>query len=119
MSTVSDAISSATLNLTSIPAMMFKLSSNYTGTITIEYNGTTNTFDVVSGLVAGKAYISIALPVDALCEAITITTAGGTSEYSYNAYVTAINSENTKLYNVIFWLYNYSEAAKAYTASNK
>ena len=119
MREVSDAISYATLNLTSIPAMMFKLSADYTGTVTISYNGTTSTFEVVSGLVAGKAYISIALPVEALCEAITITTANGTAEYSFNAYATAINSGNTKLSNVIFWLYNYAEAAKAYATANK
>lgn len=119
MSAVTDAIESASLNIISNPVIAFKLSNDYTGKITIEFNGSTYEFDVVYGVVSGNNYIFLPLPINSLDGDINITTASGTSTYSFNAYRTAVSSADAKLSDLMFWLYNYSKAAKLYSdASN-
>ena len=115
---IKSAIKGARLNLSASAKFRFVLNPEYTGEITIRYNGQLRSCQINNGKFNGKDYIEIILPADAITEGITIDIGSASITYSIYAYATDMNSIDAKLTELIHSICEYSFAARNYL-SNK
>lgn len=112
--TIRDAITEASINVSTAARFRFVLNPSYTGDITIEFNGNTYVYSVKSGIYRGQKYIEVFMPADTINDHIVITTYNGSVEYGLNAYVTSLNLSSGSLVDLLRAMSQYSYAAEYY-----
>ena len=108
------SIRSACFNLSASVRIRFYLATNYTGRISITFNGTTTYYDVSSGKCSGNDYIEVIMPAATINDTLTLSDGTNTVNYGLSAYSTTLNNTDKALDNLLSSISEYSAAAKNY-----
>jgi hypothetical protein len=99
--------------------MRFYLNPNYTGNISIEFNGKVLEYYVHRGFTNKCDYIEVVMPANLINKKIIISDGVNSISYGLNAYMTAMNNVDYELQQMLIALTEYSAAAEQYVNSKK
>lgn len=116
---ISNAVKSVCFNLSASVRMRFYLNPNYTGNISIEFNGKVLEYYVHRGFTNKCDYIEVVMPANLINKKIIISDGVNSISYGLNAYMTAMNNVDYELQQMLIALTEYSAAAEQYVNSKK
>ena len=116
---ISNAIRSVCFNLSASARMRFYLNPNYTGQISIEFNGEVMDYYIYGGFTNKCDYIEVVMPANLINQSIIISDGANSISYGLNAYMTDMNNVDYKLQHMLMSLSEYSAAAELYVNSKK
>ena len=114
---IKNAIRSACFNLSASVKIRFYLNSEYTGQLSISFNGNTTVYNVTSGMVDNQNYIEVTMPAHQINEQLILSDGVNSASYGLYAYATAMNNTDYKLQQMLICLSEYSTVAKLYEES--